>query len=146
METIKEICRIKLVTIEAETQGIYMPEDAAEIAQHYIGDEDREVFLVLHLNTKNQINAIQRAHVGSINASIVHPREVYKAACRYNAASVIVAHNHPSGDPNPSREDIKATKRLQKAGEILGIELLDSLIVGPTGRHYSLKRNGYMDT
>jgi DNA repair protein RadC len=81
--------------------------------------------------------------IGSLNASIVHPREVFKEALKWSAASIIVSHNHPSGDPAPSREDIAVTKRLVEAGEIIGIECLDHLIVGD-GEFVSLKEKGYI--
>lgn len=126
-------------------EKITSPYDAAAVATKYIGDEDREVFLVLVLNTKNQVNAVHRCHIGSINASIVHPREVYKAAILNNGASIVVAHNHPSYNPEPSREDIEVTKRLQEVGKMLGIELLDSLIVTENPKNFiSLKEKGYL--
>jgi RadC-like JAB domain len=83
-------------------------------------------------------------HIGSLNSSIVHPREVMKSAILNNAASIIVSHQHPSGDPTPSREDIEVTKRLAEAGRILGIEVLDHVIVTHTGNHVSLKEKGYL--
>ena len=81
--------------------------------------------------------------IGSLNASIVHPREVFKEALRRSAASIICIHNHPSGDPSPSREDIEVTKRLNECGKILGIELLDHLIIGEN-KFVSLKEKGYL--
>ncbi len=81
---------------------------------------------------------------GSLNANIVHPREVYKEAILNSAASVVVAHNHASGDPSPSREDLEITEKLQKAGEVIGIPLIDHLIVGEDGQYYSMKERGNM--
>lgn len=146
MEKIKEVVRIKQVITEGELRTVIRsPEDLADVATQYIGDEDREVFLVLVLDTKNQINAVHRCHVGSINASIVHPREVFKVAILNNGASIAVAHNHPSTNPSPSREDIDITKRLKDAGDIIGIQLLDHLIVTPNKEKYvSLKEKGYI--
>lgn len=147
LEMVKEIVRIKQIVTEGEMERmkITSPDDAAKIATDFIGDEDREVFLVLVLNSKNQVNAAHRCHVGSINSSIVHPREVFKVAILNNGASIIVAHNHPSYNPEPSREDIQVTQRLKEAGQILGIELLDSLIVTENPRKYiSLKEKGYL--
>lgn len=143
---VKEIVRIRQVVKEGEIrERIVSPEDAVKIATRYIGDEDREVFLVLALNTKNQLNAVHRCHIGSINASIVTPREVFKVAILNNSASILVAHNHPSYNPEPSREDIEVTKRLHQAGSLLGIELLDSLIVTDDPKKYiSLKEKGYL--
>ncbi|MDM5205344.1 JAB domain-containing protein [Cytobacillus kochii] len=147
LQMVKEIVRIKQVVTKGEVarERIGSPADAVAIATEYIGDEDREVLLVMVLNTKNKLNAIHRCHVGSINASIVHPREVMKAAILNNGASIIVAHNHPSYDPSPSRQDIEVTQRLKEVGTLLGIELLDSLIVSDDPMKFvSLKEKGYL--
>lgn len=145
MEKVYEIVSIKQVVRESEFPRITVrsPEDAAHAIQKEISDEDREIFLVLCLNTKNEVVAIHRASVGSINSAIVHPREVFKAAILNNAASIIVSHNHPSQNPSPSPEDLEVTNRLVSAGEILGIEVLDHIIVGGM-KHVSLKDKGYM--
>ena len=103
-----------------------------------IRTSDREQFICLHLDARNQVNALEVVSVGSLNASLVHPREVFKAAILNNAASVILAHNHPSDDPTPSREDIELTRRMVQAGELMGIEILDHVIVGPE-RFLSMK-------
>ena len=143
-----EVVRLKQEIREVEEPfaafQIRSPEDAKQLAEAHIADEDREVFLVMMLNTKNQVIGLHRAHVGSLNASIVHPREVMKSAILNNAASIIVSHQHPSGDPTPSKEDIEVTKRLAEAGKMIGIELLDHLIVSHTGKHVSLKEKGYL--
>lgn len=146
METIYEIQRIKQVVSEIETNKyiIRSPEDGADIARQFIGDDDREVFFVMCLNTKNHVIAVHRAHVGSLNASIVHPRDVFKAAIMNNSASIVVSHQHPSGDPQPSQEDIHITRRLTEAGRILGIELLDHIIIGDNNKKVSLKERGYV--
>lgn len=89
---------------------------------------DREHFLVVSLDTKNQPVSVNVCHIGSLNASLVHPREVLKVAILSNAAAVMVGHNHPSGNTEPSREDIEVTKRLKEACELMGIHLLDHLI------------------
>jgi DNA repair protein RadC len=102
----------------------------------------QEHFVCLYLNTKNQVIGKETVFIGSLNSSIVHPREVYKEAIRRSSASVICLHNHPSGDPTPSREDIEVTRRLLDAGKIIGIDLLDHLIIGD-GRFYSLKEKGH---
>lgn len=145
METIYEIVRIKQVVREVENVKVLRsPDDVSRLAYDLIGEEDREVFLVMCLNTKNEVIAVHRAHVGSINASIVHPREVLKSAILNNAASIIISHNHPSGNPTPSSEDIDVTERLAKACEIVGIDLLDHLIVTPNEYKYvSFKEKGY---
>ncbi len=103
---------------------------------------DRETFIALYLNTKNRVLKKEIVSFGSINQNIVHPREVYKDAVLLSAASVACAHNHPSGDPTPSREDLDLTERLYKAGEIIGISLLDHVIIGGEGQYYSMKERG----
>ncbi|MDR4950350.1 JAB domain-containing protein [Neobacillus cucumis] len=146
--SIFEVVRIKQEIKESfepfAHYAVRSPEDAQKLAASYIADEDREVLLVMMLNTKNQVVGVHRAHVGSLNASVVHPREVMKCAILNNAASIIVSHQHPSGDPTPSREDIEVTKRLVEAGRILGIEVIDHVIVTYTGKHISLKEKGYL--
>lgn len=145
METILEIVRIEQIIRESEEGVDYIirsPEDGAKIASRFIGRDDREVFFVMCLNTKNNVIAVHRCHVGSLNSSIVHPREVFKSAILNNAASIIVAHQHLSGDITPSMEDINVTKRLAEAGKLLGIEVLDHLIVNNEGKFTSVKEKG----
>lgn len=106
--------------------------------------EKREIFGAVYLNTKNEPIAHEVVSIGSLNASIIHPREVYRRAVLESAASVIVVHNHPSGDLEPSAEDMELTKRLAKAGEILGIELLDHIIVNSRREFYSFSGEGLL--
>ena len=101
----------------------------------------QEHFLCLFLNTKNRVIDKKCIFVGSLNSSVVHPREVFREAIRRSSAGVICVHNHPSGDPTPSREDIHVTERLVEAGQIVGIELLDHIIIGDH-RYYSMKEKG----
>ncbi len=101
-------------------------------------EEAQEVFGILILNTKNKIVAVHEVSRGSLSSALVHPREVFKPAVLHNAAAIICFHNHPSGDPEPSRDDIEVTKRLVEAGKIMGIEVLDHIIVGED-RYVSLK-------
>lgn len=96
----------------------------------FLMDETKEMFVTLHLDGKNRVLCIDIVSVGSLNQSIVHPREVFKTACLSNAAAILCIHQHPSGDPNPSREDREITRRLQEAGELMGIRVLDHIIVG----------------
>jgi len=91
---------------------------------------DREQFMILHLDTKNRIVKDEIISIGTLNGSIVHPREVFKSAIKESAFAIILVHNHPSGDPNPSDEDIDITKRLFDAGELLNIKVLDHVIIG----------------
>jgi DNA repair protein RadC len=91
---------------------------------------DREHFRVILLNTKNRVLGVETVSIGSLNSSLVHPREVFKSAVQRSAAGVILVHNHPSGDPTPSSEDIEITRRLSDAGRVIGIEVLDHIIIG----------------
>lgn len=122
---------------------IKSPEDGFKLMKEFLGDVDREYFVVVCLDTKNQPTNINICHVGSLNASIVHPRECFKPAIISNAASIIVYHNHPSLDPTPSREDCEVTKRLVEVGKIIGIDVLDHIIMGGD-RYVSLKEKGYV--
>lgn len=122
---------------------IRSPEDCANYVMNDMRFLSQEHFVCLYLNTKNQVLHKKTVFIGSLNASIVHPREVFKEALRRSAASVICLHNHPSGDPTPSREDIEVTKRLVESGKIIGIELLDHLIIGEN-KFVSLKEKGYL--
>jgi DNA repair protein RadC len=115
--------------------------DAAEIFRSYLAGADREYFVVLLLDQKHRINALNLVSVGSLTTTLTHPREVFKPALLANAARVILCHNHPSGDPAPSREDIELTRRLVAAGEIFGIEILDHVVIGD-GSHASLADQG----
>ena len=122
---------------------IHGPEDAASYAMPRFRFEQREHFAVMLLNTKNHVLGLTDVSVGSLTASIVHPREVFQAALRYAAASMILLHNHPSGDPSPSQEDINVTQRLVKAGKIMDVPVLDHIILGHN-RFVSLKEKGEM--
>ena len=110
--------------------------DAVAILGQYLEGTDREHFVVLLLDRKNKIIGINTVSIGSLTASICHPREVFKAAILSNAAAVICGHNHPSGDPTPSPEDKAMTTRLVEAGTLLGIQVLDHIVIGDD-RHYS---------
>ena len=102
---------------------------------------DREKFVVVHLNARNMIISYEVVSIGTLNASMAHPREVFKAAILNNAASIMLIHNHPSGDLEPTGDDVLLTARLKKAGEILGIEVLDHIIASSKG-YKSLKEGG----
>ena len=130
--------RINIVTIKmekvksmlVENKQISSPDDVFRIVNKYLDGADREHLVLLTLDTKNKITSINTVSIGSINTSIVHPREVFKTAILSNASSVILTHNHPSGDVTPSKEDIDITNRIKECGRILGIELLDHVIIG----------------
>lgn len=126
-----------------ETITIRKPQDAADLLSEQMRYLQKEHFVCLFLNTKNHLISQETLSMGSLNASIVHPREIFRAAIKCSSASVICAHNHPSGDPTPSAEDIGLTRRLVEAGEIIGIDVLDHLIIGD-GSFISLKEQGLM--
>lgn len=126
-----------------ERYTIRTPKDVFELLEPEMRYQQREHFICLFLNTKNHLIFKEIISIGSLNAAIVHPREVYRAAIKRCSASIICAHSHPSGDPTPSNEDIGLTKRLADAGNIVGIELLDHVIIGGH-QFYSLKENGLM--
>jgi DNA repair protein RadC len=105
------------------------PEDVAAVVRSQLKGKKKEHFLVLCLDTRNRLINCKPVSIGSLDTSVVHPREVFKEAVSSSAASVIFVHNHPSGDPEPSKEDVELTKRLVKAGEIVGIDVLDHIII-----------------
>jgi DNA repair protein RadC len=117
------------------------PEDVASLVRRRLKDKKKEYFLALLLDTRNQLIKVAEISIGSLEASIVHPREVFKEAISASAAAVIFAHNHPSGVPEASEDDINLTKRLAEAGEIVGIDVLDHIIIGDK-KYLSLKREG----
>lgn len=119
------------------------PEDVVRVVKPLLIGRDREVFLCLALSTKNNLLRIIEVSVGSLNSSIVHPRELFREAVMVSAASVVVAHQHPSNDSTPSGADIQLTRRLAKAGEVLGIELLDHVVIGGDS-HSSLREMGVL--
>lgn len=127
----------------SERYIVRSPEDGADYVMESMRNLNQEHLVALFLNTKNQIMHQQTIFIGSLNASIVHPREIFREAVKRSAASIICAHNHPSGDPTPSQEDIHVTRRLVEAGKIMGIELLDHLVIG-NNSFVSLKEKGYL--
>ncbi len=119
------------------------PGDAASYFMKSLRHENHERFLVMLLNTKNHIIRVQQVAEGSLSSAVVHPREVFAPAVIHHAASMIVAHNHPTGDPQPSLEDRHLTKSLKNVGEIFGIPLMDHIVIGD-GYYYSFKEHGDM--
>lgn len=122
---------------------IRSPKDVFDLMRFEIGHLMHEEFWILQLSTKNHVIANNRISVGSLNAAVVHPREVFRAAISRGSASIIACHNHPSGDCTPSPEDIALSARLKECGDIIGIEVLDSLVIS-TDNYYSLKESGQM--
>lgn len=125
---------------------IHQPEDAAKIMQLHYAGKDREVFSIIALNIKHKVIGIHDVSVGSLFASVVHPREVFKSALLMNAAAIILAHCHPSGDTTPSQEDINISRMLIDAGKVMDIPVLDHIITGTDdgleANYTSLKREG----
>ncbi|MCE3203436.1 DNA repair protein RadC [Paenibacillus sonchi] len=134
LETLKKIMQ------EGEPKVMSGPEAVFESVGDLI-TLHQEHFDVLFLDTKNRVIERKTIFIGSLNSAIVHPREVFRAAIECSAASIVCVHNHPSGDPTPSPEDISLTRRLIKAGELIGIDVLDHIVVGKEG-FVSLKQRG----
>jgi DNA repair protein RadC len=128
----------------AERPQLRVPAEAAPLLAQYIGEPDREVFAVALLTIRHRVLGLHTVSVGCLTSSLVHPREVFKPAILAGAAALLLAHNHPSGDPEPSAEDIALTRRLVSAGQLLGIEVLDHLILGESGRFVSLRERGVL--
>ena len=128
----------------ANKPQIRFPAEAAPMLTQYIGESDREVFVVALLTIRHRVIGLHTVSVGCLSSSLVHPREVFKPAILAGSAAVLIAHNHPSGDPDPSGEDVALTRRLASAGAILGIEVIDHIIVGEAGRFVSLKDRGLL--
>ena len=117
------------------------PKDLLPLMEELYKGQEKEILFSLLLDGRNHLEAVDMISIGTLNASLVHPRETYRLAIILSAASIITMHNHPSGDPTPSREDIELAKRLADAGEIVGITMLDSLIFGGGGRYLSMKES-----
>jgi len=126
---------------EAKGEPIGQPGNVAKIMEEE-GKIDREAFWVLHLNTRNQIIEKELVSLGSVNCSVVHPREVFKRAILNSATNIITVHNHPSGNTEPSAEDKEVWKQLIEAGKIIGIKVLDNVIITPQGGYYSEEQRG----
>lgn len=126
-----------------ESRTISSPHDVYALLRHEMGQADREIFLTLLLDTRNRVIGMHQVSIGSLNASVVHPRETFKAAILGNAAAIILAHSHPSNDPEPSAEDLAVTERLKEAGELLGIPVLDHLVICENA-FVSLKERGLL--
>ena len=128
----------------AERPQLRVPAEAAPLLAQYIGETDREVFAVALLTVRHRVLGFHTVSVGCLTSSLVHPREVFKPAILAGCAALLLTHNHPSGDPEPSAEDIALTRRLTAAGQLLGIEILDHLILGEAGRFVSLRERGVL--
>jgi DNA repair protein RadC len=135
-----------IIHLKDSTKIVFSPKSVWEIVKELLAsedeiDRDKEHFWVFHLDVRNRIKLIELVSLGTLNASLVHPREVFTRAVGERSAQIIIAHNHPSGEVTPSEDDIVLTKRLKKAGELLGIELIDHLVVTTTD-YTSFKKKG----
>jgi DNA repair protein RadC len=140
-----DVISLKIVrnTVEFNvTEKINQATIARDVLKEYIGDSDREVMAVIFLDTQIHITGIHTISIGSLNSSIVHPREVFKAAILCNASSIIIGHNHPSSMIFPSIDDINTTKRLIEASKVMGITILDHIIVSDTDSYFSFLDEG----
>jgi DNA repair protein RadC len=133
--------RLESYPVDGKSQSVKTPLDVVGLVKSKLSGKKKEYFLTILLDTRGQVIKTAEVSVGSLDTSIVHPREVFKDAILASSASVIFVHNHPSGDPSPSEEDIALTKRLVEAGKIIGIEVLDHIIIG-NPNHISLKQQG----
>ena len=136
-----QIMRIKCEKLE-KLPKVSTPDIAADILDG-MALNDREEVRVLYMNGENRIIGVETAHIGAVNSSVCSPHEVYKTALLLNATGVILAHNHPTGNPKPSSADLINTRQFQEAGKTLGIKLLDSIIIG-NGKYYSLQQEGHL--
>jgi DNA repair protein RadC len=139
-------CRLVLSCTSAwiATQAIQCPRDLAELFAGLLEGLDREALYVALLDSKNRIIGVNLVSLGILDSSLVHPREVFKPAILLGAASIVLAHNHPSGDPTPSPEDRRVTQRIDEAGKLLGIDVMDHVIVGDKGHFTSFKERGIL--
>ncbi|WP_051355938.1 JAB domain-containing protein [Acetobacterium malicum] len=133
---------VKEGSILYDVRRVSSPSEAAGLGRKFLEEADREQVIVCCLDTKNQPVSMNVVSLGTINSSLVHPREVFKTAILSNAASIILFHNHPSGDPEPSTEDINISKRIKEVGELVGIAMLDHVIIGSEDSFCSLKEKG----
>lgn len=143
IQSVFELARRLETFIEEPKRKISSPKDVYAFMYPKYRKVKKEKFVTLYLDTKNQILKEETVSIGSLNASIVYPREVFKSALELSSASIMVIHNHPSGDPSPSREDIMVTEKLCDGGKLLGIDILDHIIIGD-GRYISLKDEGFI--
>ena len=129
----------RFISLAPEDRAVInSPQDAANLLQAEMAQLEQEHLKVLLLNTKNQVLSVQEIYVGNVNSSVARPAEIFRPAVRDNAPSIIVVHNHPSGDPTPSPEDVNITRELVAAGKLLSIDLLDHIVIGSGGRYVSL--------
>ena len=140
------VALVREASVQALSPGIRSSQDAVAILRSHLAGVDREHFMILLLDRKNKLIGINTVSIGSLTASVVAPREVFKPAILANAAAIICGHNHPSGDSQPSPEDRALTARLVQGGKILGMQVLDHIIIGDgTAAYYSFADNGQLE-
>lgn len=139
-----ELGRRLAASLRPVNSAFTSPQDVADFLKEEMRYYKKEYFKIILLNTKNQVIAVEDISVGSLNSSIVHPREIFSPSIKKSAASLILVHNHPSGDPAPSREDLEVTKRLSEGGKILGIKILDHIVIGESS-FFSFKEKGLLE-
>lgn len=122
--------------------SISTPRECAPVLINLLEREPVEVMVALYLSTRHELLCFQEISRGSLDATVIHPRDLFKGALLANAAGIILGHNHPSGDPSPSRDDLALTRRLISAGDLVGVDILDHIVVAPFKRYVSLKELG----
>ena len=143
--TVYRVALVREGVIPSDEDRIRNSGTVNRLLQTYLPDADREHFVVILLDQKHGVIGINTVSIGSLTAGIVHPREVFKPAILANAAAIICGHNHPSGDPQPSREDRTITTKLVDAGKLMGIDVLDHVIIGAEGRYFSFGDAGALE-
>lgn len=133
---------LKEKSLEYNITSVKNPINVVKLTKELIGEVDREYVLVLNLNTNLEPNSIEVCGIGSLSEAVIHPREIFKSAILSSASKIIMVHTHPSGHVEPSLEDIQTTNRIRKAGEILGIPLVDHLILGNNNDYFSFTEHG----
>ena len=130
----------RFVSLAPEERAmVNCPEDVVNLLSAEMSSLDQEHLRVLLLNTRNEVTGIEEIYIGNVNSSVVRPAEVFRPGIRANATSILVVHNHPSGDPTPSGADVSITRELVEAGKLLGMELLDHIVIGSGQRYVSMK-------
>jgi len=142
-----DIVSVKLIkekSISYLPRVISKPHQIAKLFSDFIKDSDKEQFVICCLNIKNQPTNISTISIGCVDSTLVHPREVFKVAILSNASSIILAHNHPSGNTEPSKDDKIMTERICEVGKIHGIKVLDHVIIGDDNNYFSFKETGFL--
>ena len=145
--TVETVTRYRIALVKEEETpygdvSLTSPGDVAEFLNRLLADRPQEHMIAIYLDTRNRLIGWTIAHIGTLNRAAVEPRTIFQIALTLNTASLILSHNHPSGDPSPSAEDLVFTRRIAQAGDLIGIRLLDHIIVGHDGSWTSLRERG----